>query len=141
MSLSPQDLIILSCKSLTGNWVRSTLTSLGVFMGVAAVNATLQVGDISRALIKQQLSKRDAPQITLSVYSPSGREAKLEDLEFLRRRLKNYQLISASNYAGFSESVVYQGEEGKPTMMAVTQDYLPATGRKLIKGRYFNYPW
>ncbi len=138
MSLLPQDLIVLTCKSLTGNWVRSTLTSLGVFMGVAAVNATLQVGDISRTLIKQQLSKRDAPQVTLSVYSPEGREPKLEDLEFLRRRLKNYQLISAANYAGFSESVIYQDEEGKPTMIAVTQDYLPATGRRLLKGRYFN---
>jgi putative ABC transport system permease protein len=138
MSLLPQDLIFLTCKSLTGNWVRSTLTSLGVFMGVAAVNATLQVGDISRALIKQQLSKRDAPQVTLSVYSPEGREPKLEDLEFLRRRLKNYQLISAANYVGLSESVIYQGEEGKPTMLAVTKDYLPATGRRLLKGRYFN---
>ncbi|RUT10150.1 ABC transporter permease [Dulcicalothrix desertica PCC 7102] len=138
MSLSPQDLIIVTCKSLTGNWVRSALTSLGVFMGVAAVNATLQVGDISRALIKQQLSKRDAPQVSLSVFSREGREPKLEDLEFLRRRLKNYQLISASNYVGFSESVIYQGEEGKPMMLAVTQDYLPATGRRLIKGRYFN---
>jgi putative ABC transport system permease protein len=138
MSLLPQDLIILTCKSLTGNWVRSTLTSLGVFMGVAAVNATLQVGDISRTLIKQQLSKRDAPQVTLSVFSQEGREPKLEDLEFLRRRLKNYQLISAANYMGLSESVIYQGEEGKPTMLAVTKDYLPATGRKLLKGRYFN---
>lgn len=67
MSLSPQDLIVVTCKSLTGNWVRSALTSLGVFMGVAAVNATLQVGDISRALIKQQLAKRDAPQVSLMI--------------------------------------------------------------------------
>jgi len=34
-------------------------------MGVAAVNATLQVGSISRAVIAQQLEKRGAPQISV----------------------------------------------------------------------------
>jgi hypothetical protein len=32
-------------------------------MGVAAVSATLQVGNISRAVISEQLAKREAPQI------------------------------------------------------------------------------
>jgi putative ABC transport system permease protein len=138
MSLSPQDLIIVTYKSLRGNLMRSALTTLGVFMGVAAVNATLQVGDISRALIAKQLANQEAPQISVGIYSSEGREPKLEDMEFLRQRLKNVQIISASNYFGFSEPVVYQGQQGKPIMLAVTQDFLLATGRKMLQGRYLN---
>jgi putative ABC transport system permease protein len=138
MSLSPQDLISLTCKSLLSNLLRSGLTTLGVFMGVAAVNATLQVGDISRTVIEQQLAERDAPQVSVYIYSSEGREAKLEDMEFLRRRLKNILGISASNYAGYENLVVYQGREGKPEMLAVTEDFLLTTGRKLLQGRFFN---
>ncbi|MGA8895493.1 MAG: ABC transporter permease, partial [Planktothrix agardhii] len=43
MSLSSLSLIKLSCSSLLGNPVRSFLSGIGVFMGVAAVSATLQV--------------------------------------------------------------------------------------------------
>ena len=63
MSISILSLIKLSCSSLLGNPVRSFLSGIGVFMGVFAVSATLQVGNISRAVIKQQLAERDAPQV------------------------------------------------------------------------------
>ena len=65
MSLSILSLIKLSCSSLLGNPVRSFLSGIGVFMGVAAVSATLQVGNISTAIIEQQLAERDAPQIRI----------------------------------------------------------------------------
>jgi putative ABC transport system permease protein len=138
MSLSPQDLIILTCKSLAGNLVRSTLTTLGVFMGVAAVNATLGVGDISRAVITKQLAEREAPQVYIGIFSSEGREPQLEDMKFLQRRLKNFQAISASNIFGYSDKVLYQNEEAEPLMSAVTQDFLLTSGRKLISGRFFN---
>jgi putative ABC transport system permease protein len=138
MSLSPQDLIILTCKSLAGNLVRSTLTTLGVFMGVAAVNATLGVGDISRAVITKQLAEREAPQVYIGIYSSEGREPQLEDMKFLQRRLKNFQAISASNVFGYSDKVLYQNQEAEPVMSAVTQDFLLTSGRKLISGRFFS---
>ncbi|MGL4502918.1 MAG: ABC transporter permease, partial [Planktothrix sp.] len=50
MSLSGLSLIKLSCSSLLGSPVRSFLSGIGVFMGVAAVSATLQVGSISTAV-------------------------------------------------------------------------------------------
>jgi putative ABC transport system permease protein len=43
MTLSPLGLIALTYKSLRSNVLRSALTTLGIFMGVAAVSATLQV--------------------------------------------------------------------------------------------------
>lgn len=137
--LSPQDLIILSCKSLIANKLRSTLTALGVFMGVGAVNATLQVGDISRAIIAEQLAQREAPQVQISAWSIEGRNANLEDMNYLQRNVKNINAISAMNPVGYGESkVFFRAQSAKPEILAVTQDYLKTTGKKLLKGRFLN---
>ena len=138
MSLSPKDLINLTCKSLFSNRLRSGLTTFGVFMGVAAVNASLQVGAISRNIIAEQLAKRDAPQVNVYIFSLKGRQPKLEDMKYARRQLKGIKAVSASSFVGFSEPVAYRGEEGEPIMLAVTQDFLLTSGRKLLQGRFFS---
>lgn len=137
MTLSPQDLFFLASKSLLSSRLRSTLTAFGVFMGVAAVNASLQVGVVSRAVIAKQLAQRDAPQVYAVVSPSEGRQPKLEDMQFLRRRLKNVKAISASNLL-FNEKVLYQEEVGEPMMLAVTQDFILTSGRKVLQGRFFN---
>jgi putative ABC transport system permease protein len=61
------DILRLTLQSLKSNLLRSGLTTFGVFMGVAAVNATLQVKNISQSTIAQQLAEREAPHISLYV--------------------------------------------------------------------------
>ncbi|MDJ0696013.1 MAG: ABC transporter permease [Mastigocoleus sp. MO_167.B18] len=138
MSLSPQDLINLTCKSLLSNGLRSALTTFGVFMGVTAVNASLQVGAISQNIISKQLAQREAPQVNISIYSSEGRQPKLEDMEYTRRQLKNVKAISASDYIWFLNTARYRDEQSEPQMSAVTQDFLLTSGRKLLKGRFFS---
>ncbi|MEY3866926.1 MAG: hypothetical protein RLZZ338_817 [Cyanobacteriota bacterium] len=142
MSLSLFDLLNITCNSLMGNPLRSTLTTVGVFMGVAAVNATLQVSNISSAVISEQLAKRDAPQVLLYPHwdSVSGESAQLrmEDLEFLQGRLSGLQAISTVNWAGEPQTV-FQTQQANPNpiMMAVSQDFLLTSGRRLLAGRFF----
>jgi len=136
MSLSPLDLIALTCNSLRSNLLRSGLTSLGVFMGVAAVSATLQVGSISRAVIAEQLAQREAPQVFIGLWGVRDKEPKLEDMEFLRQQLEGWQAISAINWIGSSQTL-FQGEEAEPFMLAVSPDYLLTTGRRVLLGRPF----
>ncbi|MEM6401846.1 MAG: ABC transporter permease [Cyanobacteria bacterium P01_D01_bin.116] len=136
--LSPKDLIILSCKSLIANKVRSALTTLGVFMGVAAVNATLQVGDIGRAVLARELTKRGTPHVQVSVWSTEGKQANLEDMNYLHKNISNIMAISGINNLQQQTKVFYQGEEAEPDMLAVTQYYLQTTGKELLKGRFFN---
>ena len=138
MSLSPQDLINITCKSLLSNGLRSALTTFGVFMGVAAVNASLQVGAISQNIISEQLAQRDAPQVNVYIFSSEGKQPKLEDMEYAHRRLKNVKAMSAYAHFGFTEPVLYRGEQGRPEMLAVTQDFLLTSGRKLLQGRFFS---
>lgn len=140
MSLAFADLLKLTFRSLFHNPLRSSLTMLGVFMGVASVHATLQVGTISRAVIAQELAKRDAPQVTVyPEWSFSGgarAQLKAEDLEFLQKRLSDMQAISASDWAGPTETL-FQDREATPFMSAVTQDFLLTSGRSLVMGRFF----
>lgn len=109
-------------------------------MGVAAVSATLQVGNISHAVISEQLAKREAPRFT--IYPPwdpvtqQHAQLRLEDMDFLRHRLKGIQAISAaSSFGYYNEKVIFQSEKAAPNMSAVSQDYLLTSGLRLIKGK------
>jgi putative ABC transport system permease protein len=141
MSIAFRDLLSLTCRSLLNNPLRSVLTTLGVFMGVTAVSATLQVGNISRAVIEQRLAERDAPQVSLFpqwVPGPGDRiQLQLPDMEFLRQRLKGLEAISAYDWAG-SREVLFQDRETYPSLGAVTQDFLLTSGKKMRAGRFFS---
>lgn len=139
MSLSSTDLLRLTFHALRGNPVRSTLSMVGVFMGVAAVSATLQVGSISRAVIQQELQKRDAPSVVVFPRWEPGktyRRFTTDDLTFLQQRLGRSDAVSAISYAG-AGSMLFQDQESNPFVLAVTPNLLGNTGRKLLSGRLF----
>lgn len=140
MGLSAFNLLELTCRSLHSNPLRSFLTALSIFMGVAAVSATLQVGNISRAVIAQQLAKRDSPQVMLELTRERGStqstEMSLDDMEFLRRNLLGWQSISAVYWVGSSQTE-FQAEEANPLMLAVSEEFLLASGRTMVAGRFF----
>lgn len=132
MSIKPFDLLALTIRSLSGNPLRSTLTTLGVFMGVAAVTATLQVGSISRSVIARQIAERDAPQARIFPES----QLRLEDIKFLQKRLLGLRAISASS-SPTSYPTLFQDEEANPLMLGVSQNFLLTSGKQLVRGRFF----
>jgi putative ABC transport system permease protein len=141
MSIAFLDLLTLTCRSLQNNLLRSALTTLGVYMGVTAVSATLQVGAISQAVIAQRLAERDAPQVTILPRRNPGRADRvrfqLQDLEFLRQRLDRVHSISGANWAG-TRNVFFQNREAQPSMMAITQEYAQTSGKQPHLGRFFS---
>ena len=139
MSLNPLDLLHITWLSLIGNPLRSGLTALGVFMGVAAVNATLQVGAISQTEIARQISEREAPQVTIYRLGRGGFQ--LQDIEFLRQRLKIAQSISHTRWPNLgSYEVSWQDQlVDRLRIMVVSPDYLETVGRKVLSGRPFNH--
>lgn len=139
MSLSSTDLLRLTFHALRGNPIRSTLSMVGVFMGVAAVSATLQVVSISRGVIQQELQKRDAPSVGLAPRWEPGktyRRFTTDDLTFMEQRLGQTKSISAVAFAGAS-STLFQDRSSNPYVLAVTQNFLFNTGRKVLSGRLF----
>jgi len=137
MSVSLIDLLALTYHSLRGNPLRSFLTTLGIFMGVASVNATLQVGSISRAVIKEQLAKREAPQLSVYMWTDERESLRLEDMEFLKQRMVGWEAIST--YTGFDKGqVIFQNREADISIHAVSQDYLLTSGRSVLQGQFFH---
>ncbi|NEO59359.1 MAG: FtsX-like permease family protein [Moorea sp. SIO4G2] len=137
MSISPLDLVALTYNSLSGNPLRSLLTTLGVFMGVASVSATLQIRSISRTVIEQQLAEREAPQLSVYYWTNDGRKLHLEDMEFLKQRMVG--LYAISTYTGFnSGQVIFQDKQANLSIHAVSQDYLLTSGRAILQGRFFS---
>jgi len=139
MGLNPLDLLHITWLSLTGNPLRSGLTALGVFMGVAAVNATLQVGAISQTEIARQISEREAPQVRIyGLWGQGGFQP--QDIAFLRQRLKTAQAISHAEWPDLgSYEISWQSQVvDRLQIMVVSPGYLETIGRKVLTGRPFN---
>lgn len=141
MSISLQDLVLITCKSLYGNPLRSGLTMLGVFMGVAAVSATLNVGSITDAQIKAKLANRDKPYV-VPYLSPEGNfdieSLDEEDKQVLEKNVPQIRSISSLSEI-FLDSAQFEGKEANDiNSLGVSQNYVETTGRKILQGRFFN---
>ncbi|MCT7986347.1 ABC transporter permease [Laspinema sp. A4] len=137
MSLSIFDLIRISCDSLQGNRLRSALTTLGVFMGVTAVSATLQVRTISTAVITEEIQKRQAPQIQAGDWSGAS-QLRVEDVGYLKSRLTGVQAIGTSAGVYYGASIIFEQNEGSSDVIAVSKEYLQIAGRSILQGRFFS---
>ncbi|WRH68305.1 MAG: ABC transporter permease [Planktothrix sp. GU0601_MAG3] len=140
MSLSSLSLIKLSCSSLLGSPVRSLLSGIGVFMGVAAVSATLQVGNISKAVIEQQLAEEEAPQIYIfsrgNQITGQSTPLSLDDITILKQQLKGLKSISGFNWM-LNPEIIFRDNQANPNVRAATIDFLNTSGTKLLAGRSF----
>jgi len=132
MSLSIRDLLYITWRSLQENRLRSALTALGVFMGVASVNATLQIGDISTSFIRDQLEKRESPQVLING------TFKTEDLTYLKSRLTGLEALSGVATIAWETPITFETRSIQASVAAVTAEHLVTTGRSLLAGRSFS---
>jgi putative ABC transport system permease protein len=142
VSIAFFDLVQLAISSLRGKPLRSALSTLGIFMGVVAVSAPMQVSNISRAMLAKEMQMREVPQVTIypqwnPVMQQQPAELKLADMEFLKARLVGLRAISTSSSAG-SEPIWFREKKANVEANAISQEYLETTGRGLIRGRFFS---
>ena len=142
MALSPLDLFLMTVRELRGNWVRSGLTALGIFMGVAAINATLNISAISNAQIQAQLDARDNPFLVVYIYPASRNFSEIpkinsEDITALEQNVPGIGTISTVSSV-YASSIQYQGETVTDAeVVGVSKNYQQTTGRKILQGRFF----
>ena len=136
MSLSPLDLISMTSSSLRGNLLRSSLTTLGVFMGVLAVTASLQVRSISSRVVAQQLAERDVPHVRLWLWGEQ--EIQLEHLEFLQKRLIGWKAIAGFDDIDWGEIIFRDRTANRISVQSVSPSYFEALGTVPIKGNLFS---
>ena len=139
MALSPLDLSLNTLRDLAGNWVRSALTTLGIFMGVTAINATLNIDAISSAVLQQRLTARDNPNVTPWVYGRDKPPVEwTEDvIADLQQSVPGILSISRVNWLPVSQ-VQYLGNIASEfEARAVSENYQRTTGRRILQGRFF----
>ncbi|BAY42616.1 hypothetical protein SAMD00079811_01940 [Scytonema sp. HK-05] len=142
MSISIPDLLSLTWKSLHTNLVRSGLTTLGVFMGVAAISATLNIADITNAQIEAKLAERDKPYLTPYIMSENGYavgdDLNQDDEVALKRSIAIIRSVSFVSQIYDVGSVQYEDNEAKDVRTyGVSQNYISTTGRQILQGRFF----
>ena len=142
MGLPSGDLLVMTWKSLTSNLVRSGLTTLGIFMGVAAVSVTLNIQTITNTQIAVKLASRDKPYVIPFLQPQSGfnpPELSEADRQALEQALPTIRSISKVNYVSGIRAVQFEGQEVKNVVvLSVPTNYLETTGRRMVQGRFFD---
>jgi putative ABC transport system permease protein len=143
MSLPLSELTRLTWRSLTSDWTRSGLTTLGVFMGVAAVSATLNVQSITSQQIATKLAERDKPYV-IPYISPKdgfGEFPMLDasDIKSLKQAIPVIRSVSVVGNVFGIRSLQFEGQQAENVdVRSVSLNYLSTTGRKMLAGRFFD---
>ncbi|MFQ4139783.1 ABC transporter permease [Nodosilinea sp. PGN35] len=142
MPLSPLDLSLTTLRDLTGNWVRSGLTALGIFMGVAAVNATLNIDTIAHRVLQAQLAARDNPSVTAVVSGGRGRPAVEFDAAQMAELEQSVPGVASLSRVAYLWRVSEVRGAGTVTSnfqaMSISATYQRTTGRQVLEGRFFD---
>ncbi|MEM1251757.1 MAG: ABC transporter permease [Cyanobacteria bacterium P01_H01_bin.21] len=140
MGLPLPDLLFMTWRSLTNQWLRSGLTTFGVFMGVGAVSATLNIQTITRDQIDLKLAERDRPFVSPWVYAQEGPQPELDE-EFqkaLADSIVEIRSISSISNVFSLNTVQYEAQEAEVRARSVSLNYLDTTGRRMLQGRFFD---
>ncbi|MGG6270714.1 ABC transporter permease [Leptolyngbya sp. AN03gr2] len=143
MALSIAELLKMTWRSTLTDLVRSGLTTFGVFMGVAAVSATLNVQSITNAQIEQKLAEREKPFIMPSVFPTDGSQPppKFEeaDVRAIKQAIPIIRSISIMGTVGGIQGAQFEDKEVQQLdVRSVSLNYLDTTGRRMLQGRFFD---
>ena len=145
MALSLLDLLLTTARELSSNWVRSGLTTLGIFMGVVVVNGTLNISTITRIQIEQKLAERDNPYIVPYIQPSDGGfsiselpKLGAEEINLLHQQVPGIRSISSVTEIYALSGVQFQGRMADGASVAgVSENYQRTTGRQILQGRFF----
>lgn len=142
MALSLLDLLTVTWRDIRGNWVRSGLTALGIFMGVAAVNATLNIDAITTAQLEAKLAERDRPFVVPWIYEPrnfsNNPTLTAADLQTMQQEIEGIAGFSLTTVLFLSEVRFSDKTADQVTVLGVSPTFQVTTGRRLLQGRFFN---
>ncbi len=136
------DILRTSVFALRGNWMRSTLTSLGVIIGIAAVIIMVSVGQGTQAEIDKLVSGLGSNRLDISGGAPSqrgvrggaGNDASLTDSDAaaIRQQIPEVQYVAAGNRGG--AQLVYAENNWSSSWQGVQPDYFDINNWKLASG-------
>jgi macrolide transport system ATP-binding/permease protein len=137
--------IRIAMKAIRANKLRSSLTMLGVIIGVAAVIAMVAIGEGTKIKIAEQMERLGSNRLTVQSgsFSRSGRRAGSEtvttlsvaDAKAIAAEVPGVRAV-APRVRG-SAQVVYGNKNWLPVYNGTTAEYLDIMNWKLALGRNF----
>ena len=135
--------IFMALKSLGRNLMRSTLTILGVVIGVSAVVTMVTLGKGTTQSVEAQIASLGS---NLLIISPGQRRGpgsagqsaprfKVADADAVREQVSGLRAVAPS--MGQSVTVVAMAKNWTTTVTGTTADYLPVGNWTLAAGRAF----
>ena len=130
-------------RGISARKLRSTLTAIGIAIGIAAMVAVLAISDASRASLLQVLDRLGTNMLTVSPgQSFLGDDTKLpDDAVAMIRRIR--PVLGASAATPLDASVrrtdlIDPNETGGMSVMAVDRSLLETLGGTVAKGRFLD---
>lgn len=148
--ISPRYTILNAYRALRTNMVRSSLTVLGIVIGITAIMLIVALGEGAQRIILSQVEGMGSDTIVLRPgRDPKGPSdlaqtlfsdvLKDRELEALRRVENVPELVDLAPIVFVSESVTYGGEIARPTIYGWSAEFMMNFLRgKLLSGTIFD---
>jgi putative ABC transport system permease protein len=148
--ISPRYTLWSAYQALRANMVRSSLTVLGIVIGITAIMLIVALGEGAQRIILSQVEGMGADTIVLRPgMNPKGPSEfaqtlfsdaiKDREIDALRRRENVPELVDLSPIVFVAESVSYEGEVARPTIYGWSAEFMMNFLRgKLLAGEIFS---
>ncbi|MGA8260716.1 MAG: ABC transporter permease [Arenicellales bacterium] len=133
--------LLLSLRAIRRNLLRSSLTILGVVIGVAAVITMVTLGNGATKAVSDQIASMGSNLIILipgQHFGPGSEgvpEFKASDVEAIRNQITSVAAVAP--VASKSVTVVYQARNWTTNVTGTNDDYFLAGNWQLAEGRTF----
>ncbi len=132
----------VALRSLASHKLRSSLTMLGVIIGVGAVIVMLAIGEGAKRKVSRNITSLGTnllvvrPGMSRRSHVRSARVVTLsrKDAEAISREVSDIAHVSAE--VGKSAQVKYLSKNAQTTIMGATEAYLPVNNFRLAEGRF-----
>lgn len=136
--------MLLALRAIRRNLLRSSLTILGIVIGVAAVITMVTLGGGATAQVTEDISSLGSNMLQVRpgqrFHGPGGTRSaadsfKTEDADAIRREV--FGLDAVAPTASGSTQAIYRHKNWSTSVMGVTNDFLKVRNWSLVNGRTF----
>lgn len=126
-------LIYMSWRNLIAKKLRSSLTIIGIMIGVGAIFFLLSLGLGLQRLVSEEVIGNSSIK-TIDAVSPNSKIIQLDD-ETSRRISELGHVSKVSNIVSSPGSIAYNGSEVDTVAYGIDSNYQQVTNLSLVKGR------
>ncbi|MCK9272199.1 ABC transporter permease [Candidatus Gracilibacteria bacterium] len=133
-----KEIIIQALKALSGNKMRSSLSALGIIIGVFTIVIVTAIGAGVQKAINDQFSFLNVTTLVVAPVDTSTSKSKLkqEDIDYVLKKSKNIK-IGTPLYFG-KTTVVVNKEKRQYNIMAGNDSFYEAFPMRMAYGRFYN---